>query len=173
MSTPYTLCAVVAMSPQRIIGKDGRMPWHLPEDLKLFKELTLGHPILMGRKTFESIGRSLPGRQNIVLTRQADWQAEGVTVIHDIAELSELELQDREVMLIGGGELYRLLLERCDILLISRLHHDYEGDTSFPAFEHLFNDGEMLREYADFSLFCYTRRTDKEIENAPFPHRIN
>ncbi len=160
MSSHYTLCAVVAMSPQRIIGKDGRMPWHIPEDLKLFKELTLGHPILMGRKTFESIGRPLPGRQNIVLTRQADWQAEGVTVIHDLAELSELELQASEVMLIGGGELYRLLLERCDRLLVSRLHRDYEGDTSFPEFESLFDQGELLREWADFSLISYARKAE-------------
>ncbi len=151
------LTAVVAMSPERVIGKDGSMPWHLPEDLKLFKELTLGHPILMGRKTYESIGRPLPGRQNIVITRQRDWQADGVHVIHDLSELEEMTLMHEQVMLIGGGELYSLLLPQCRTLYVSEVHASYEGDTYFPEFRQYFSQREKLRSYNEFDLYCYTR----------------
>ncbi len=160
-SRAYTLCAVVAMTPQRIIGKDGSMPWHLPEDLKLFRKLTTGHPILMGRKTFESIGRPLPNRQNIVLTHQKDWKPKGVTVIHQLDELAQLELIDNKVMLIGGGQLYRLLLEQCDELYISELHAEYEGDTSFPEYKHLFSHVERVSEFDAFTLFRYSHVRNK------------
>ncbi len=163
MSQPpaYSLCAVVAMTPQRIIGKDGSMPWHLPEDLKLFRSLTTGHPILMGRKTYESIGRPLPQRQNIVLTRQKDWQPEGVTVIHHLDELAELELIDPKVMLIGGGQLYALLLEHCDELYVSELHTEYEGDTTFPEYKQYFSHVERVSEFAGFTLFRYSHVRNK------------
>ena len=91
-----TFTGVVAMAEDRAIGLNNTMPWRLPDDLKLFKRLTTGHPILMGRKTWESLGRPLPGRQNIVLTRSADFEAPGAVVIHDIEELKHLELQQQK-----------------------------------------------------------------------------
>ena len=98
------------MAADRAIGLNNTMPWRLSEDLKLFKKLTMGHPILMGRKTWDSLGRPLPGRQNIVLTRSADFKAPGAIVIHDIADLQNIELQDSEVMVIGGAQIYKLML---------------------------------------------------------------
>ena len=101
MSQPVTYTGVVAMAPDRGIGYRGALPWHLPDDLKTFKRITTGHPVLMGRKTYESIGRPLPGRQNIVLTRDPAWTAEGVQVVHSAGELECLELMDPEIMVIG------------------------------------------------------------------------
>ncbi len=161
MSASPQLIAVVAMTPERVIGKDGSMPWHMPEDLKLFKKLTMGHPILMGRKTFESIGRPLPGRQNIVLTRQSDWSAEGVDVIHDIADIATLDLMDEQVMLIGGGELYAMMLEHCDSLLVSEIQQSYDGDTYFPEFKQLFPLCEIVECYDGFQLVRYSREENK------------
>ncbi len=151
------LIAVVAMTPERVIGMDGKMPWHMPEDLKVFKELTMGHPILMGRKTYESIGRPLPGRQNIVLTRQRDWAAEGVDVIHDISDMQGLNLMHEQVMLIGGGELYSMLLEHCSALYVSEIRQSYEGDTYFPDFKHLFSQRKIVDDYEGFQLVHYSR----------------
>ena len=102
MSQPVTYTGVVAMASGRGIGYRGALPWHLPDDLKTFKRITTGHPVLMGRKTYESIGRPLPGRQNIVLTRDPSWTAEGVDVIHSVEELKRLPLMDPEVMVKEG-----------------------------------------------------------------------
>ena len=106
MSQPVTYTGVVAMASGRGIGYRGALPWRLPDDLKTFKRITTGHPVLMGRKTYESIGRPLPGRQNIVLTRDPAWTAEGVQVIHSVEELERLELMNPEVMVIGGAEIF-------------------------------------------------------------------
>ena len=114
------LTGVVAMAADRAIGIRQGLPWRLSEDMKLFKRLTMGHPILMGRKTWESLGRPLPGRQNIVLTRDASFRAEGAVVIHDVAELESLELQDKEVMVIGGAQIYELLLPNMVLSLLKR-----------------------------------------------------
>ncbi len=161
MSAKPQLIAVVAMTPERVIGKDGKMPWHMPEDLKLFKKLTMGHPILMGRKTFESIGRPLPGRQNIVLTRQSDWSAEGVDVIHDVADIAVLDLMDEQVMLIGGGELYAMMLQHCDALFVSEIQQSYEGDTYFPEFKQLFPQRDIVEHYDGFQLVRYAKLENK------------
>ena len=96
-----TLAAIVAMTPERIIGRDNSLPWHFPEDLKFFKRTTSGHPVVMGRKTFESIGRPLPNRQNIVITRDSSWSAEGVETIHSKEELAEIELQNQRVFILS------------------------------------------------------------------------
>ncbi len=158
MKPAISYSAVVAMSKERLIGKDGTMPWNLPEDLKLFKDLTMGHPILMGRKTYESIGRPLPGRQNIVLTRQRDWQAsDKVTVIQDISQLCEIELMHPEVMVIGGGEIYKLLLPQISCLYVSEVHGDFVGDTYFPDFAAYFSQREPLRTFDGFELVRYIK----------------
>ena len=100
-----TLTAIVAMTPERVIGRDNRLPWHLPEDLRFFKRATSGHPVVMGRKTFDSIGKPLPARQNIVLTRDHAWSTEGVEVIHDPDELASLQLEEPNVFIMGGAQI--------------------------------------------------------------------
>lgn len=152
-----TLTAVVAMTPSRVIGQNGGMPWHLPGDLKTFKRLTMGHPMLMGRKTFRSIGRPLPGRQNIVLSRDASFAPEGVQVIRSLGELEDMEFTDPEVMVIGGAVLYEQLLPYLTRIWVSRIHREYEGDTWFPAFEHLFPQPTLIERSDDFDLLLYQR----------------
>ncbi len=151
------LTAIVAMTPDRVIGRNGGLPWHLPEDLAFFKRTTTGHPIVMGRKTYESIGRPLPKRRNIVLTRDPDWSAEGVEVIHRPADLQTLEGIDGRVFVIGGSEIYAAFLPHLDELLVSHVKHAYEGDTRFPAFEDRFPKDELLETHADFEVRRWTR----------------
>ncbi len=149
--------AVVGMAADRAIGKDGTMPWHLPEDLKVFRQLTTGHPILMGRKTYDSIGRPLPKRQNIVLSRQSDLSYEGAQCITDIQQLAELELMDEEVMVIGGAEIYSMMLPQITTLWVSEIEGDFEADTYFPEFKHYFPHREEVEQYEGFKLIKYTR----------------
>ncbi|MDQ0245514.1 dihydrofolate reductase [Bacillus fengqiuensis] len=126
---------LVAMDQNRVIGKDNKLPWHLPADLKYFKELTMGHPIVMGRKTYESIGRPLPGRENIVITRDKDYTAEGCTVIHSISEVKELEeKRNDELFVIGGAEIFEQTFSIADRLYITMIEAVFEGDTYFPDF---------------------------------------
>jgi dihydrofolate reductase len=149
------LIAIVAMASNRVIGREGKLPWHLPEDLKFFKRTTLGHPILMGRKTFESIGKPLPGRKNIVLSRTME-PREGVEVIRDISELPRVCGDAEKVFLIGGAQLFAELLPRCSGLYLTWIEQEYEGDVMLPPFEHLFviedflggGDGFEFRYYA-------------------------
>jgi len=128
------LSLLVAADEGNVIGKDNRLPWHLPNDLKYFKNQTWGLPILMGRKTFESIGKALPGRRNVVLTRNADWSHEGVTVVHSLDEafMEIAPLQVEEVFVIGGAELFKATLPRAYRIYLTRIHHRFEGDTWFP-----------------------------------------
>lgn len=149
------LIAMVAMTPERVIGNKNDLPWHLPEDLKLFKKTTSGHPIVMGRKTWESIGKALPNRQNIVLTRNKNWSAPGAEVIHSPEDLQQLKLQDEEVYIIGGAQVYALFLPYLDQLLVSHVYKNYEGDTYFPNFEHFCNSYELIQCYDDFELRNY------------------
>lgn len=150
------LIAIVAMTPQRVIGKDGTLPWHLPEDLAFFKRTTSGHPIVMGRKTYDSIGRPLPKRRNIVVTRDPSWSADGVETIHSPAELSALDL-DGDVFIIGGSGIYEAFLPQLDELLVSHVHEAYPGDTRFPEFAHLFKAPELLESHDAFDVFRYLR----------------
>jgi len=147
------------MTPERIIGKDGALPWHLPEDLAFFKKTTSGHPIVMGRSTYESIGRPLPKRKNIVLTRNPDWQADGVDVIHSPDDLSKLDLEG-EIFIIGGSQIYQLFLPLLDEILVSHVHHCHPGDTTLPPFEHHFSAPEILESHDDFEVRRY-RSTPK------------
>ncbi|MGL6549449.1 type 3 dihydrofolate reductase [Aeromonas hydrophila] len=128
---------IAAMAHDRVIGLDNQMPWHLPADLAHFKRVTLGKPVLMGRKTFESIGRPLPGRRNLVISRNPDYRADGVEVIDSVeAALALLTGSDvAELMVIGGGHLYGQLLPRADRLYLTRIDLAVEGDTRFPAFD--------------------------------------
>lgn len=150
------LIAIVAMSSNRVIGRDGTLPWHFPEDLKFFKRTTLGHPILMGRATFESIGRPLPGRQNIVLSRTME-PREGVTVIREVSELSQVCPDESTVFVIGGAQVYAALLPQCAGLYLTWVNEPYEGDTYLPAFEHLFTLKEVI-EKTDALEFRYYER---------------
>lgn len=123
------LNAIVAMSENRVIGYQNRLPWHLPADLRHFKQITMGKPILMGRKTYESIGRPLPGRENIILTRQQDFKAAGCVVVHDIQEAFH---QRDELFLIGGADLFQQLLPKVQQIYLTVIHRDFEGDAFFP-----------------------------------------
>jgi dihydrofolate reductase len=123
---------VVAMAANRVIGRDNQLPWHLPADLRHFKQLTMGKPILMGRKTHESIGRSLPGRTNIVITRDEGYSAEGCVVVHSIEAAMEAAGTADEIMVIGGAEFYRQVFPYTDAIYLTLIHEDFEGDTLFP-----------------------------------------
>ncbi|WP_028391468.1 dihydrofolate reductase [Bacillus cihuensis] len=124
---------ILAMDDNRLIGKDNTLPWYLPADLQYFKKVTMGHPILMGRKTYESIGKPLPGRENIILTRNTDYQKEGVTVISNLKEaVAYADTSDKEVFVIGGAEIFQQLLANCKRLYITEIHHSFAGDTYFP-----------------------------------------
>lgn len=135
------------MARNRVIGRAGTMPWHLPADLRYFKAVTMGKPLIMGRKTFQSIGRPLPGRTNIVITRQADFTAEGVRISSDwdsaVKLAEEVARRDSvdEIMVIGGGEIYALALPRADRIYLTEIKTDPAGDTVFPEI-----DGEVWRE---------------------------
>lgn len=126
---------IAAMSENNVIGKDGEMPWHLPGDLKFFKQTTKGHSVVMGRKTFESIGRPLPNRRNIVLTRSEDFSAEGIEVIHTFSEMDKLVKDEEEFFVIGGATIYEQLLPLADRLYITIIHETFEGDTFFPTID--------------------------------------
>ncbi len=155
MSISFT--GVVAMAADRAIGIRNAIPWRLPEDMRVFKRLTMGHPILMGRKTWESLGRPLPGRQNIVLTRDASFQAEGAVVIHHPDELAAIELQDKEVMVIGGAQIYAMMLPFMQRLYVSEVAGEYEADTWFPPFAELFPQRRLLERFDGFELALYEK----------------
>jgi dihydrofolate reductase len=120
---------IVAASRNGVIGVRGKLPWHLPADLKRFRQLTWGHPIVMGRKTFQSIGQPLPGRTNIVLTRQAQFQAPGVWVAHSMHEALQACPNAPEVFVIGGREVYQAALPLAQRIYLTRIDRDFDGDT--------------------------------------------
>ena len=126
---------VVAASANNVIGVDGQLPWRLPEDLKHFKAITMGKPMIMGRTTFDAIGRALPGRQSIVLTRQADFVAEGCDVVSSIDAALDATGDAEEVMVIGGGEIYRQFLPKADRIYMTRIQAEIAGDTTFPELD--------------------------------------
>lgn len=153
------LIAIVAMSSNRVIGREGKLPWHFPEDLKFFKSTTLGHPILMGRATFDSIGRPLPGRQNIVLSHTM-LPREGVTVIRSAAELPQACGSSETVFIIGGARVFEELLPQCDGLYLTWITAPYEGDVLLPPFEHLFKLKEIVGRSEDLEFRYYERLAD-------------
>lgn len=124
---------MVAMDENRLIGKNNKLPWYLPADLQYFKKVTMGHPIVMGRKTFESIGRVLPGRENVIVTRNHDYKVEGCTILHDVSEIKTFaDTSEEEVFVIGGAEIFKEILPVTDRLYITQIHEVFEGDTYFP-----------------------------------------
>jgi dihydrofolate reductase len=128
MSVPVLITLIVAVADSGVIGRDNGLPWHLPEDLKRFKRLTLGKPVVMGRRTFESIGKPLPGRLNIVVTRDTNYQRDGVVVVHDAAAALRAAANAPEVMIIGGAELFRLFLPQAGRVHLTRVHAAVAGD---------------------------------------------
>ena len=174
-NTEMKCALIVAMAKNQTIGIDNTLPWHLPHDLKYFKNVTMAQPIIMGRKTYESIGRPLPGRTNIVITRQKDYHAEGIVVVNslqqalDKAEDISFVAGHEEVMVIGGAEIYKQALLQADRLYITHVHSDVEGDAFFP--EVRWNDwqefkredhaadpvGEAQKNPYDYSFVVYDR----------------
>ena len=132
---PPLISLIVAMAQNGVIGRDNAMPWRLPEDLKRFRAFTLGKPILMGRKTFESIGRPLEGRTNLVLTRDRSWFAHGVIVVHSVEEALTQASASDELVVIGGAEIYRLVLPFARRIYLTHVHADVQGDITFPEFD--------------------------------------
>jgi dihydrofolate reductase len=126
---------IVAMAQNGVIGRANGLPWRLPEDLKRFKAFTLGKHVLMGRKTFESIGRPLPGRANLVLTRDRSWFADGVVAVHTLEQALAQVSPDGELVAIGGAEIYRLVLPFARRIYLTHVHADVPGDTFFPDFD--------------------------------------
>nr|WP_206512421.1 type 3 dihydrofolate reductase [Colwellia sp. Arc7-635] len=126
---------IAAHANNRVIGKDNDMPWYLPADLAYFKKTTLGKPIIMGRKTYESIGRPLPGRKNIVISRDGDYKATGVEVVNSVEAALALVSDCEEVMVIGGGAIYQHCLVAAQRLYITHIEADIAGDTYFPEYD--------------------------------------
>jgi dihydrofolate reductase len=131
--SPINISLIVATSENNAIGKDNQLLWHLPADLKHFKDITTGHPILMGRKTYESIGRPLPNRRNIVITRQEDLTIAGVEIATSITEAISLCSTEKEVFIIGGAEIYKSALPFAHRIYLTTVHQHYEADAFFPA----------------------------------------
>lgn len=129
------LSILVAADEANGIGKDNQLIWHIPDDLKRFKALTMGRKIILGRKTYESIGRPLPGRTNIVISRQADLQIPGCTVVSNLDEAVALTLPDEEAFVIGGSEIYRQLLPQCKRVYLTRVHSRFDADAFFPEMD--------------------------------------
>ncbi|PKU24606.1 dihydrofolate reductase [Telmatospirillum siberiense] len=129
------LSLIVAAAANGVIGRDNQLPWHNPEDLRYFKRVTMGKPLVMGRKTHQSIGRPLPGRPNIVVTRDPAWTAEGVHIAHSLEQALDMAgalAAGGEIMVIGGAELFNAALDQADRLYLTEVHRDYEGDVFFP-----------------------------------------
>jgi dihydrofolate reductase len=129
------LAVIAAVARNGVIGAGNALPWRLPADLARFRALTLGHSVVMGRRTWDSIARPLPGRQNIVVTRHAQFAAAGVDVAHSLPEALSIAHMPKPAFCIGGGELYRLALPIADVLYITEIERDFEGDARFPEFD--------------------------------------
>ncbi|MGI8782808.1 MAG: dihydrofolate reductase [Acidobacteriota bacterium] len=130
-----TLSLIVAMSANGVIGRNGGLPWKLSTDLKRFKQRTMGHHLVMGRKTFEAIGRPLPGRTTVVISRQQGYAPEGVLIARSLEEALAMTGQDTEVFVAGGGQIYALALERANRMYLTRVHAEIDGDTYFPKYD--------------------------------------
>lgn len=126
---------VAAMAENRVIGRNGGLPWRLPKDLQHFRRITIDHTVVMGRKTFDELKRPLANRRNVVITRNVDFRPAGVTVVPSLEEALALGATEAEVFVIGGGEIYQLALPRADRIYLTVVHASVEGDTYFPAFD--------------------------------------
>jgi len=151
------LIILAALNRRRVIGKDGKLPWHISEDLKRVKRLTTGHVLLMGRRTFESLGKPLPNRRNVVLTSK---KIDGVETFESIPEAFEALKNEEKVFVFGGGELFGQLLEKADEWHLTLVDQDIEGDTFFPPYEHLIGNVFLLvgkEEHEGFTFLDYRK----------------
>jgi dihydrofolate reductase len=148
--------AIAAMSLNRVIGAGNQIPWHLPEDFQWFKQTTTDHVVVMGRKTFESIGRPLPNRETVVLSR-SDFRHPGVKTIRSLEELPALA-GDRQVFICGGAQVYEQALPQCAELLLTLVQREVAGDTFFPKFEDQFDLADEIRATPEFKILRYQRR---------------
>jgi dihydrofolate reductase len=139
-----TISIIVAFANNRVIGKDNQLIWHLPNDLKHFKAVTSGHPVIMGRKTYESIGRLLPNRKNIIVTRNTAYQVEGAHVFNSLETAIDSCVGEEEVFIIGGSEIYRQALTLAHKLYITEVLHEFEGDAFFPEIN--FDEWKVISE---------------------------
>lgn len=147
--------AIAAMSINRVIGDEGKIPWHLPEDFKWFRDCTLGQTVVMGRKTFESIGKPLPGRQTVLVSRSASpGEFPGVTVVREIDQIPEVEARG-EIWICGGAEIYEQTLPLCSELLLTVVKQKVRGDAYFPDFQHLFGRPETIREDGEMIIYRF------------------
>lgn len=158
---------IAACSENRVIGKDNTLIWHVPGDLKRFKELTSGHNVLMGRKTYESIGRPLPNRRNIILTRNEDYKPEGCFCYSNLEEV--INLYKNDLFVIGGEEIYRQTLPYADEILLTLIHKKFEGDAYFPELNGSFFEEverqDLSCEEFDYSYITYSNTLKKMNEN--------
>lgn len=160
-----TISLIVAVSENQVIGKDNKLIWRLPNDLKLFKSLTMGHKMIMGRKTFESIGKPLPGRTTVIITRQKDYTAEGCIVTHSLSEALSIAGNEEEVFIIGGDQIFKEAFPIADKVYFTRVHHAFEGDTFFPVLSE--NEWEVTDQHYhkadekhlyDYSFITYVKK---------------
>ncbi|MCF8278053.1 MAG: dihydrofolate reductase [Flavobacteriales bacterium] len=140
---------IVAADEQNVIGKDNDLIWHLPDDLKFFKQKTSGHAIIMGRKTYESVGRPLPNRTNIIITRDENFVADGCVVVQSLDEALKLAADDEEAFIVGGEQIYRLALPHADRIYLTRVHHTFDGDRHFPALDESWKEIERTEHPID------------------------
>lgn len=137
---------IVAIAENNVIGKDNKLVWHLPKDLKHFKETTSGHFIIMGRKTYESNGRPLPNRTNVIITKDKNYKAEGCKIVHSLNEALDFAKNESEVFIIGGGEIYKQAMPIADRIYLTKVHQPFEGDTFFPEIN-MKEWSELNRQY--------------------------
>ena len=157
----FTLMAIAAVSLDGVIGRNGDLPWRLKEDLAWFKKITSDHTVLMGRKTWDSLGRPLPNRRNLVLSRSLEAE-EGMEVIRSTEGFQDLGLKG-DVFVIGGGEVYSMLLPKCDELYLTKVFREVEdGDAFFPEYENLFEPMETLAKTEQFEIRKWARKVDQE-----------
>ena len=138
------LSLIAALGKNRVIGDHNTLPWHLPADLKRFKELTAGHTVIMGRKTYESIGRPLPKRRNIIITRQADLKIPGCEIADSLENAIKLVADEKEVFIIGGAQIFEQAITKADRLYLTLVDHDFPGDAFFPAYD--LNQWQVIEE---------------------------
>jgi dihydrofolate reductase len=156
------LSIIVAVANNNVIGQHNTLPWHLPEDLKRFKALTMGHHIIMGRKTYESLGRLLPGRTTVIVTRNTHYHVEGAIVTNSLKQALQACQDDPEVFLIGGAELYKIGLNHADKIYLTEVHADFEGDAFLPHFDLKYwqetaREKHQAENGLAYSYVCYER----------------
>ena len=134
MQNKMIISIIAAIGKNNVIGSDNKLPWKLSADLKRFRQITSGRPVVMGRKTFESIGRALPGRINIIITRDEDYKADGCVVVHSAGEALDAAKGSGEIMIIGGGQIYKMFLPKADKMYLTVIEKEFDGDAYFPEY---------------------------------------